>query len=150
MADVNTTDGKSGRTALHHAVEADDLSITGYLILEVGLYNISSFYPICCGEMCHFFSILAMWCYVTHDQNIQEVSFSSSICMLLSHEFVNCQIDISWQVCTLFGKRYSKYWKLQINVKLSLRTGIVLFLCRHTLCWLKLNWINIKPNIIQL
>lgn len=28
-------DGKSGRTPLHHAVERDDLTTVGYLILEV-------------------------------------------------------------------------------------------------------------------
>ncbi|XP_078577354.1 nuclear factor NF-kappa-B p105 subunit-like [Branchiostoma floridae x Branchiostoma japonicum] len=34
--DVNVPDGKSGRTALHHAVENENLAITGYLILEAG------------------------------------------------------------------------------------------------------------------
>ncbi|XP_078659378.1 nuclear factor NF-kappa-B p105 subunit-like isoform X2 [Branchiostoma floridae x Branchiostoma belcheri] len=34
--EVNVPDGKSGRTALHHAVENENLAITGYLILEAG------------------------------------------------------------------------------------------------------------------
>lgn len=34
-ADINLPDGKSGRTPLHHAVERDDLSTVGFLILEV-------------------------------------------------------------------------------------------------------------------
>nr|UZH84476.1 P105 [Sinohyriopsis cumingii] len=33
-ADINLPDGKSGQTPLHHAVEADDMSVAGYLILE--------------------------------------------------------------------------------------------------------------------
>lgn len=32
---INMPDGKSGRTPLHHAVERDDLTTVGYLILEV-------------------------------------------------------------------------------------------------------------------
>ncbi|CAH1247176.1 NFKB1 [Branchiostoma lanceolatum] len=36
QTDVNVPDGKSGRTALHHAVENENLAITGYLILEAG------------------------------------------------------------------------------------------------------------------
>ncbi|KAL5018885.1 hypothetical protein ScPMuIL_004607 [Solemya velum] len=35
-ADVNLQDGKSGKTPLHFAVEADNLSVAGYLILEAG------------------------------------------------------------------------------------------------------------------
>jgi len=34
-ADVNEADGQTGRTALHHAVLTDNLSIVGYLLLEV-------------------------------------------------------------------------------------------------------------------
>jgi ankyrin repeat protein len=34
-ADVDLPDGKSGRTALHHAVELDDLPVAGFLLLEV-------------------------------------------------------------------------------------------------------------------
>ena len=34
-ADINTADGKSGRTPLHHSVETDDLSLAAYLILQV-------------------------------------------------------------------------------------------------------------------
>ncbi|XP_041362807.1 nuclear factor NF-kappa-B p105 subunit-like [Gigantopelta aegis] len=34
QANVNVADGKSGRTALHHAVEADDLPMAGYLLME--------------------------------------------------------------------------------------------------------------------
>jgi ankyrin repeat protein len=42
-AQVNLPDGKSGRTPLHHAVEADDLSLAAYLILEViSLYLFSA------------------------------------------------------------------------------------------------------------
>ena len=39
-ADVNVQDGKSGSTALHHAVENDNLPIIGYLILEVSVYSL--------------------------------------------------------------------------------------------------------------
>ncbi len=34
-AHVDQSDGRSGRTALHHAVEADNVAIAGYLLLEV-------------------------------------------------------------------------------------------------------------------
>ena len=34
-AQVGQPDGKSGRTALHHAVEADNVAIAGYVLLEV-------------------------------------------------------------------------------------------------------------------
>ena len=34
-ANINLPDGKSGRMPLHHAVERDDLSTVGFLILEV-------------------------------------------------------------------------------------------------------------------
>ena len=34
-ADVNQPDGRSGRVALHHAVEAANVAITGFLVLEV-------------------------------------------------------------------------------------------------------------------
>ena len=34
-ANVNLADGRSGKTALHHAVETDNLAIVGHLILEV-------------------------------------------------------------------------------------------------------------------
>ncbi|XP_076454433.1 nuclear factor NF-kappa-B p105 subunit-like [Babylonia areolata] len=33
-ADVDVGDGKSGRTALHHAVENDDLPVAGFLLME--------------------------------------------------------------------------------------------------------------------
>ncbi|KAK7498584.1 hypothetical protein BaRGS_00010244 [Batillaria attramentaria] len=33
-ANVDVPDGKSGRTALHHAVELDDLPVAGYLLME--------------------------------------------------------------------------------------------------------------------
>ncbi|KAL8616973.1 hypothetical protein ACOMHN_041891 [Nucella lapillus] len=33
-ANVNMADGKSGRTALHHAVEQDDLPVAGFLLME--------------------------------------------------------------------------------------------------------------------
>ncbi|XP_070186600.1 nuclear factor NF-kappa-B p100 subunit-like [Littorina saxatilis] len=33
-ADVDMPDGKSGRTALHHAVELDDLPVAGFLLME--------------------------------------------------------------------------------------------------------------------
>lgn len=36
-ADVDVADGKSGRTALHHAVELDDLPVAGFLLMEVSL-----------------------------------------------------------------------------------------------------------------
>ena len=36
-ADVDVPDGKSGRTALHHAVELDDLPVAGFLLMEVSL-----------------------------------------------------------------------------------------------------------------
>lgn len=31
----STQDGSTGRTSLHYAVEADNLALAGYLILEV-------------------------------------------------------------------------------------------------------------------
>ncbi len=34
-ADVDVQDSKSGKTALHHAVENDDLPMVGYLVTEV-------------------------------------------------------------------------------------------------------------------
>lgn len=34
-ADINIMDARSGRTALHHAVDAGDLSMAGFLIAEV-------------------------------------------------------------------------------------------------------------------
>ena len=36
-ADVDVQDSKSGKTALHHAVENDDLPMVGYLVTEVSL-----------------------------------------------------------------------------------------------------------------
>nr|KAG5707696.1 hypothetical protein BaRGS_003271 [Batillaria attramentaria] len=36
-ANVDVPDGKSGRTALHHAVELDDLPVAGYLLMEVNM-----------------------------------------------------------------------------------------------------------------
>lgn len=36
-ADVDVQDSKSGKTALHHAIENDDLPMVGYLVTEVGL-----------------------------------------------------------------------------------------------------------------
>lgn len=34
-ADVDVQDSKSGKTALHHAVENEDLPMVGYLVTEV-------------------------------------------------------------------------------------------------------------------
>ena len=34
-ADVDVQDSKSGKTALHHAIENDDLPMVGYLVTEV-------------------------------------------------------------------------------------------------------------------
>ena len=34
-ADIDVQDSKSGKTALHHAVENDDLPMVGYLVTEV-------------------------------------------------------------------------------------------------------------------
>lgn len=36
-ADVDVQDSRSGKTALHHAVENNDLPMVGYLVTEVGL-----------------------------------------------------------------------------------------------------------------
>lgn len=36
-ADVDVQDSKSGKTALHHAVENDDLPMVGYLVTEVSV-----------------------------------------------------------------------------------------------------------------
>ncbi|CAG5129174.1 unnamed protein product, partial [Candidula unifasciata] len=36
QADVELPDGKSGKTALHHAVDNDDLPVAGYLLMEAG------------------------------------------------------------------------------------------------------------------
>ena len=36
-SEVSQPDGRSGRTPLHHAVEADNVAIAGYLLLEVKL-----------------------------------------------------------------------------------------------------------------
>lgn len=44
-ANINLPDGKSGRTPLHHAVERDDLSTVGFLILEARA-NVNS----CCFD----------------------------------------------------------------------------------------------------
>ncbi|KAK3091585.1 hypothetical protein FSP39_020963 [Pinctada imbricata] len=55
-ADINVPDGKSGRTALHHAVEVEDLSVAGYLILEAGAsvnaqcFNGNTALHIACGR----------------------------------------------------------------------------------------------------
>ena len=38
-ADVDVQDSKSGKTALHHAVENDDLPMVGYLVTEVSIYR---------------------------------------------------------------------------------------------------------------
>ena len=32
---INQPDGRSGRTALHHAVNAENLAVSGFLLLEV-------------------------------------------------------------------------------------------------------------------
>ena len=37
QADVNLPDGKSGKTALHHAVDNNDLPVAGFLLTEVTL-----------------------------------------------------------------------------------------------------------------
>lgn len=43
-ADINLADGKSGRSPLHYSVETDDLSVTGYLLLEAGaVVNVTCF-----------------------------------------------------------------------------------------------------------
>ena len=36
---MDIPDGKSGRTALHHAVELDDLPVAGFLLMEVGVVS---------------------------------------------------------------------------------------------------------------
>ena len=36
-ADMNTMDARSGRTALHHAIDIGDLGMAGFLISEVRL-----------------------------------------------------------------------------------------------------------------
>ncbi len=36
-ADIDVQDSRSGKTALHHAVESGDLPMTGYLVTEVGM-----------------------------------------------------------------------------------------------------------------
>lgn len=41
-ANVDVPDGKSGRTALHHAVELDDLPVAGYLLMEVSTVHFSA------------------------------------------------------------------------------------------------------------
>lgn len=38
-ADVDVQDSKSGKTALHHAVENNDLPMVGYLVTEVRSYG---------------------------------------------------------------------------------------------------------------
>ena len=35
QADINLPDGKSGKTALHHAVDNNDLPVAGFLLTEV-------------------------------------------------------------------------------------------------------------------
>lgn len=37
--DVNTQDSKAGKTALHCAVEKGDLTMTGYLLTQVGVHK---------------------------------------------------------------------------------------------------------------
>ena len=60
-ANINMPDGKSGRTPLHHAVERDDLSTVGYLILEVCFKWIVH---VTCGHMKHILNCIS---------NIQEI-----------------------------------------------------------------------------
>ena len=42
-ADVNLRDGCCGRTALHHAVNSDNLAIVGHLLLEVRVNYVFAF-----------------------------------------------------------------------------------------------------------
>ena len=39
-AEIDQADGTSGRTPLHHAVEADNVAIAGHLLLEVRIARI--------------------------------------------------------------------------------------------------------------
>ena len=39
-AEIDQADGTSGRTPLHHAVEADNVAIAGHLLLEVRISQI--------------------------------------------------------------------------------------------------------------
>jgi len=50
-ADVNESDGQTGRTALHHAVLTDNLAIIGYLLLEVKHQDLSKQFILSRGEL---------------------------------------------------------------------------------------------------
>ncbi|XP_013405334.1 nuclear factor NF-kappa-B p105 subunit isoform X1 [Lingula anatina] len=58
QTDVNIQDGKSGRTALHHAVEKEDLALVGCLLLEAGAdvnattYDGNTALHLACGREC--------------------------------------------------------------------------------------------------
>ena len=71
-ADVDVQDSKSGKTALHHAVENDDLPMVGYLVTEVSIKDVYV-----CTHFFFFFLILAF---------VLVSMYSDAICMCIYNE----------------------------------------------------------------